>query len=301
MRYNHLMKTLSSSTLLFFFLTLTVAPLFGADDKDWTLDLKTSTLIPKYVGTVKELKGDVMVEDRFLQKGSKIYPRDIVRTQEKSFIKLELIDDSLITLGASSEFSVEQWAYRTKNDRDAVFSLIKGKMRAEIKSKSKERDQLKVRSPLVALGIRGTALTLNNTFQGTKEITQVALLEGKVQLLIEELKEKMDLKPGDYIEIVKGVSRTKHKSKKMPDEDFNALKQAQLPDQYNLMKDAELDTEDETNESSGTQTQSDSGEENSSTNLSNPAVTSTGKTIKPASLKEKIKILNTTREENLKK
>ncbi len=271
----------------------------GRDDKDWTLDLKTSTLIPKYVGSVKEIKGDVLVEDRVLQKGSKIYPRDTLRTQDKSYIKLELIDDTIITLGPKSEFAVENWSYRTKNDREAVFALIKGKLRAEIKSKSKEKDQLKVRSPLVAMGIRGTELTMNNQFIGNKEITQVALIEGKIQVLIGELKEKLDMKPGDYIEIVKGISRTKHKARALASDEFAELKVTQLPDQYNLMKDAVLDSDSD----SDTEASGEISEDNNSAALSEESTSSSAMNrtrIKPASLKEKIKLLNEVREKNLK-
>lgn len=298
------MKTLSSYILLILpvFLVVTASSVSAKDGKDWTLDLKTSTLIPKYVGSVKEIKGDVMVEDRVLQKGSKIYPRDTLKTQDKSFIKLELLDDTIITLGPKSEFIVESWIYKTKNDREAVFALMKGKLRAEIKSKSKEKDQLKVRSPLVAMGIRGTELTMNNNFVGNKEITQVALLEGRIQVLIGELKEKLDMKPGDYIEIVKGISRTKHKAKVLQDDEFKELKTKQLPDQYNLMRDAVLDPDlDSDAESSETSDETSKDYSDELINAETTPQSAMNKVkIKPASLKEKIRILNEVREKNMK-
>lgn len=273
--------------------------LHAENDKDWVLDLKTSTLIPKYVGTVKGIKGDVIVEDRNLQKGSKIYPRDVLKVQPKSFVKLELIDETQITVGPDSEFQVEQWAYRTKNDREALFNLMRGKMRAEIRSKSKEKDQLKIKSPLVSMGVRGTQFLLNYTTNKKSEVTQVALLEGKIHLNIDSLKEKLDLKPGDYIEVVKSATQNKSRKKVLPPEEFKVLNTKEAAEETNLLPDPLFEEE--------------SGELHSVNNLSNPDIqqnaeapvssletSAINKKRADQSLKEKLKKLNQTREENLK-
>lgn len=276
-----------------FLLLLALSPLKAAEEKDWTLDLKTSTLVPKYVGTVKELRGEVKVEDRLLQKGAKVYPRDVIKTDDKSFLKLELIDETQITLGPKSEFQVEKWAFRTKNDRDAVFFLMRGKMRAEIKSKARKRDQLQIKSPLVAMGIRGTELMVNNNFQQSKEITQVALLKGSLHLTLQELKEKLDLRPGDYIEVIKGLAQTIKKVKTLSDQELKELLRPQLPDQYNLLAEAILVDGDEP--------QTRATEDNAATSDDEDEKDKTEKAAFPGTLKEKIKVLNQVREENRKR
>jgi hypothetical protein len=274
---------------------------FAEDDKDWVLDLKTSTLIPKYIGKVKEIKGKAIVEDRELKIGSKIYPQDLIKTEEKSFIKLELIDDSLITIGAQSEFSVEKWAYRTKNDRDALFSLLKGKMRAEIKSKSKEKDQLKFKSPLVALGIRGTKFLLNNSTIGLKEVSQIALMEGKIHLEGNAFTENVSMKPGDYIEVVK--DETQHSSAKqkvLSEEELKNYLASEQAQQTNLLPDPVLDLVEE--EKTALLIKADP------TDVKNELATTsetslelvTEKTPKIESTKEKLKKLNDLYKENQK-
>jgi hypothetical protein len=71
-------------------------------DKDWVFDPKTSSLIPKYLGLVKALNGIAVIGERELKKGSKIYNNDLVQTSEKSFLVIEMIDLTTITLGPKS-------------------------------------------------------------------------------------------------------------------------------------------------------------------------------------------------------
>lgn len=273
---------------------------FAKDDKDWTLDLKTSTLIPKYSGIVKEVKGMATIEDSELKNGSKIYPQDIIKTKEKSFVKLELVDDSLVTIGPLSEFQIESWVYRTKNDRDAIYSLLKGRMRMEIKSKAKDRDQLKVKSSLVAMGIRGTSFALNNSLQGNKEVAQISLMEGAIRLTSSEFKETINMKPGDYIEIVKGLKKSRHALKPLPAADFERLKRPQQPDEIQLLdelvlNDADhfLDIEDAHSPEAASHSLAPSESEEESTSKRTAQ--------EPESVKNKLKLLNSIREENRKK
>lgn len=293
------------SLVLFCLLSINLG--FTQDDKDWTLDLKTSSLIPKYVGKVKELKGKALVEDKELKTGSKIYPHDIIKTDEKSFVKLELIDESLITIGAKSEFQIEQWIYRTKNDRDALFNLVKGKLRAEIKSKSKDKDQLKFKSSLVALGIRGTKFLLNNTTVGQKEVAQVALMEGKIHLESDSLTEKLNLNPGDYVEVRKDEGQSKAKPKKLSNDEMKNYLAKELPEQVNLLPDPILEEETSTQASLSLPEKETETNPEKITDHSNSdpekseLVTNEANEPKVETIKEKLKQLNEIHKKNLKK
>lgn len=172
-------------------------------DKDWTLDPKTSTLIPNYMGKVKVIRGKAKVEERELEKGSKVYVNELVKTEDKTALVLELIDMTTITLGPNSEFKVEKWAFKTKNDRDAVFSVIKGQCRTLVINKAKAEEQLQVKTPQVSMGIRGTELLVNVLKNKNKDITQVALLEGEIHLYPEGTMKEQNMHPGDYAVIIK--------------------------------------------------------------------------------------------------
>lgn len=145
-----------------------------------------------------------MVGENELSLGDKVYPKSLIKTSEKSFIVLELIDETLLTLGPSTEFTVEKWSFKTKSDREAMYSLLVGKMRAEIKVKSKEADKIVVKSPLVAMGVRGTEILLNHSLVDGKMISQVGLIEGKVMVLNKGTDKKMDLSANDYVEVSEG-------------------------------------------------------------------------------------------------
>lgn len=216
-------------------------------DKDWVLDPKTSTLIPKYMALVKVVKGKVMVEDRELSKGAKIYANDLIQTPDNSYVVLDLIDLTTITLGPNSEFKAEKWSYRTKNDRDAVFSVLKGQWRALIRSKSKTEDQLKIKTPTVSMGVRGTELLVNVHNHGEKEITQIALLEGAIHLEGTSPEKAKDMKPGEHIIIAKNLKGLEQKDtflnadeKKILNE-FIAPGVPRLLDRVVLMNDGKLE------------------------------------------------------------
>ncbi len=198
-------------------------------EKDWVLDPKTSTLIPKYMAVVKVIKGKVLVEDRELAKGSKIYANDLIQTTDKSLLVLDLIDLTTITLGPNSEFRADSWNYRTKNDREAVFSVLKGQWRALIRSKSKTEDQLQIKTPFASMGVRGTELLVNVLKDKEKDVTQVALLEGSIHLQGEGLEKPEDLKPGDYKILTKSLKGLENSTKILSKEEMQVFDQFESP------------------------------------------------------------------------
>jgi hypothetical protein len=212
-----------------------------ADDKDWTLDLKTSTLVPKYLGIIKVLKGSAFIGDRELKKGSKVYNNELIHTLEKSFIVMEMIDLTVVTLGPLSDFKVENWAYRTKNDRNAQFNIVKGQLRALVKSKSKDPDQLKIKTSFVSMGIRGTQLMVNALNIDGKEVTQIALLEGSVHIEGDTPATSQDLVPGDHAVIVKTEKGLEHQDRKIKDTELNSYNDYIFPDVVRLLEPAKLE------------------------------------------------------------
>lgn len=280
------MKTLFTFFITFFLLHL---PAFQAKalDKDLVLDPKTSTLIPKYVGKVKVISGKVIIGERELKKDMRIYPDELVQTSDKSYIVIEMTDLTTITLGPKSDFKVEGWSFRTKNDRDAVFSVIKGQWRALVRSKSKDDDQLKIKTPSVSMGIRGTELMVNVNNSGPKEITQVALLEGRVHIGGEK---PQDLGPGDHAIIIKDQQGFEHKDRKLTTEEIKSYHEFMAPNVLRLLEPIVLEGEKEAlNTNLPATTVIDSHEE-----------LLKKEKINEKSLQENLEILNTTREKNLK-
>lgn len=153
-------------------------------DKDFTFDKESNSIIPNYLGKVVLLKGQANAtrggKDVALNKGAKVYPKDIINTSSKSFLKIEMVDTTLMTAGPSTKLSFENWDYKTKEDRKATFNLIQGKMRAHFKVKAKEDQALKIRVGHVAMGVRGTRILANKYQQaGGTQVSHVATLSGK--------------------------------------------------------------------------------------------------------------------------
>ncbi|MDD4972771.1 MAG: FecR family protein [Bacteriovorax sp.] len=270
-------------------------------DKDWTFDPKTSSLIPKYLGLVKVVNGKVIIGERELKKGSKIYNNDLIQTSEKSFVVIEMIDLTVVTLGPKSDFKVENWSYRTKNDRDAVFSVIKGQWRALIKSKSKDDDQLKIKTPLVSMGVRGTELMVNvNTMEG-REITQVALLAGHVHLQGELPSIQQDLLPGDHAVIVKDQKGFEHRDRKLKPDEIKSYQEYTAPEVLRLLDPVILDGEKEASNPRLETEKIEAKNDSASAPKSKEEILKKKIQQIDKSLKENLEILNTTREQNLKK
>ena len=260
-------------------------------DKDFILDLKTSTLIPKYLGKIKAMHGKVIIGDRELKVGSKIYNEDLVQTKEKSFALLDMVDLTTITLGPETDFKVEGWSFKTKNDRDAQFNVMKGQWRARVRSKAKELNQLKIKTPVVSMGIRGTELMVNVLKKNGKDVTQVALLSGEIHVEGGTPDMTQDLVPGDHAVIIKSEKGIEHKDRKISEEERKHYQEFVMPEIPELLEPIKI--EDSTLEAKNTVT-SDQKKTQSSVVVPD----STGKT---KTVQENLEILNSVRQENLKK
>lgn len=283
-------KIILMTVLLFQTSTHLFAQVNEDDKKDWTLDPKTSTLVPKYLGKIKVLNGKAIIGERELKKGSKVYNNDLIQTMENSYLVMEMIDLTTVTLGPKSDFKVANWTYRTKNDREAEFTVLKGQWRALVRSKSKDDDQLKIKTPVVSMAIRGTELMVNVLKDKENEITQVALLEGAVHMETVDGKTQ-DLAPGDHAVIVKAEKGIQHNAKKLNAEDIKSFQQFSPPDVPRLLPPEKLMAETKTDQSTGPK----ADQKSSAGDLSTQQKKQQEKTVQ-----ENLKLLNETREQNLK-
>ncbi len=162
-----------------------------------------------FVGRVSLLKGKAIRVNQVdrnevpLRKGDKVYKGDTIETEDRSIIKLKLVDESLITLSPNSKFIVDKFDFKTKSDRSAVFKLLKGKVRSNIPIKSKPRS-IRYESETAALAVRGTRFLMNVHEDKEKaEVTEFAVLEGNVEVLNKVKKEFIEAKKGDHIIVLK--------------------------------------------------------------------------------------------------
>jgi hypothetical protein len=177
---------------------------------DFTYDPETKSVKPKYLGKVFLLKGSVKSlsstgKETHLKNQSKIFPGDKIITEDRSIIKVEMIDTTVITVAPRSIFEFSQWDYKTKDNRDSLFKVVKGRIRSHIKVKNKKKGSLKYQVGSVSMGIRGTRI-LANTYQRLDKIkvSHVVVLAGKAEIYDSAADKKLNLEGGhQYISFLK--------------------------------------------------------------------------------------------------
>jgi len=176
------------------------------------VDPETSKLIDNMVGKVELVRGKVIkiradnkkeisigTANQIVQEGDEIV------TKGGSLIKIKMIDDTMISLGPNSRLKFTKFKFISKGNRTSVYEIVAGKLRANIPVKAKAGD-LTYKTPTSSLGIRGTVFLTNvgENAEG-QQVTQHAVLEGKVQVENHSNGEKANITPGNqYVSIESG-------------------------------------------------------------------------------------------------
>lgn len=115
------------------------------------------------VALVKSVKGEVNVTHESkkvsaLKVGDKIFVKDIINTSTNSTIGLIFEDNTLISIGSNSEFSVDEYLFEPA-DKKVKFgsNLLKGTMACVTGVISKiNPDAMEIKTKSASIGIRGT-------------------------------------------------------------------------------------------------------------------------------------------------
>ena len=163
-------------------------------------DPESSQLITNMVGEIMFVKGEVTKVRADNKKKIKIgtanqivQEGDTIITGVGAFVKLKMIDDSIISIGPNSSMVFEKFSFKSKNDRQSIYGFISGKMRAHIPNKAKPGD-IVVKTKTSSLGVRGTIFVgnLNGSKKGN-EVTQFAVVKGSVRVKNEVSGENSDV------------------------------------------------------------------------------------------------------------
>ncbi len=140
-----------------------------------------SAMAQKNVAVVKLLRGEVDVvnvgKTTRLKDGDWVVDGSVIKTAEKSFVKLVFTDKSQMNMGPSSEMRIEKFT-----DKDAsVIELVKGKVRSQVTKdylqiQNKDRSKMFIKTQNAVLGIRGTDFMVSTNGINTATV----LFEGEV-------------------------------------------------------------------------------------------------------------------------
>lgn len=174
--------------------------------EDFAYDPATGKAMPKFIGEIKLVKGNVFREVQGqragVKEGSQLYPGDTLITEEKSFVRALMVDQTTVSLGPNSNLNFESFKYKSNTDRQAVYHLVQGQLRSAIKNKAKDGD-LRFRAKDALMGIRGTEILMNRHSVGKVEISEFALLSGEAEVK-EAQGRKHELDKNDRLILIHG-------------------------------------------------------------------------------------------------
>ncbi|MBN2163824.1 MAG: FecR domain-containing protein [Pontiellaceae bacterium] len=139
------------------------------------------------IGMVVAIQGKATATDssgteRALAMKSDIMLNDAIKTDVESRIQLMMLDDSLVSLGASSEMTIDEYVYNPASASDNAFGakLGKGVFRTVTgKITDMNPDRFKVKTRRATIGIRGCDLGFDTTGDKEDKVAVMAIPAGK--------------------------------------------------------------------------------------------------------------------------
>ncbi len=163
------------------------------------------------IGRIIKINGKVDKIDEYklksrLTNGSHLYQGDRIETQKGGYAKILMKDDTIFHVGPRSIFILEKLEMRKKDDRDASYNLVRGKLRSLFTVKNKKRSLI-IKTPNVAMGVRGTEIVSDVFTIDGKVQSDIGLLSGKLFIqndVFGDPKKGFYIAPGEMVVSSKG-------------------------------------------------------------------------------------------------
>jgi len=200
--------------------------------QDFKLDPNTATAIPTYLGKVVLIRGEAIRinannAEEPLRLQDKIMAGDSVKTAEATIVKIKmnLIDDSVFTIGPKSIFQFTESSTTKEKERKTIYKFVSGQLRANFPNKSRP-GEIKIEvGDNVSMGIRGTELLANmRTNKDLEKIVQIALLKGEIDINNSATKKITTMLPKEhFISVVDKQNKGLEERKDIMDESLFAM------------------------------------------------------------------------------
>lgn len=119
---------------------------------------------PDKSGATKELKP--------AKPGQNVYAGDVVNSSSNGKIKILMKDKSVIDVGPSALFKVDQFKQNGGADREAEMSMMYGTVRASVTQKIQGKGKFNIRTPSATMGVRGTEFVVQSQVADLKTVRQ---------------------------------------------------------------------------------------------------------------------------------
>jgi hypothetical protein len=128
-------------------------------------------------GTVllrSDANGASSAKMRTAKSGDVIYIQDVINTGSDGRIKVLMKDKSIIDLGPSALFRVDDFkGKKGASDREVEVSMVYGTMRAAVTQKLEGKGKFKVKTPSATMGVRGTEFVVKSEVSDLKEANKL--------------------------------------------------------------------------------------------------------------------------------
>lgn len=153
-----------------------------------------------------------------LKKGSSVSSGDIIQTDKKSFVRIRMSDETILSVGPKSKLEIKHYEYKSNAIRKTIYNLQYGKLRSLINKKAKKGDEIKINTKVVAIGVRGTEILSNAYLVQKKATTDTMLLSGQANASVSGASKSFDVTAGQVFNSNKfGTEGMKALEKVTPD------------------------------------------------------------------------------------
>lgn len=153
-----------------------------------------------------------------LKKGSSVLSGDIIQTEKKSFVRIRMSDETILSVGPKSKLEIKHYEYKSNAIRKTIYNLQYGKLRSLINKKAKKGDEIKINTKVVAIGVRGTEILSNAYLVQKKATTDTMLLSGQANASVSGASKSFDVTAGQVFNSNKfGTEGMKALEKVTPD------------------------------------------------------------------------------------
>lgn len=209
-----------------------------AFSQDFVFDKEKGRAIPSYIGQIKLMKGKVFKKNaegtQEISNGERFRKNDVLITDDKSFARIQIVDDTLISIGPKSEFRFDDFDFKDKMDRKLSFTLLKGQLTGNIKNKAKPGD-IQFKTKYTTMGVRGTYVLMNHQSKNSLDIAEYALLSGKIEVQ-DSNRRVIPLSKGEKLVLIHDSSRQIADNEKLSvsEEEFDKLEAKALDEENNF-------------------------------------------------------------------
>jgi len=152
---------------------------------------KHVAIVTKVRGKVTKLNPGAMSANK-VKRGDRLFEDTSIVTGRRSFVRIEFLDSSKLSLGPNSKIVVTE----IKKKKGSVISLLKGRARTKVRpGKDSKKNKFFIKTRTAALGVRGT--DFQTIYNPTNKVTNLLTYKGKVAMA--NLKSSPSLKKSEMV------------------------------------------------------------------------------------------------------